>query len=186
MTATNPETSNTTTLIKPAIKWGALVFFIVTFCIVLALPQSTVIPVEGATTNDWNHKTFWYEPWGSSGTHKGIDIFGVKGTPLVAATGGVVIFSGELSKGGTVVAVLGPKWRVHYYAHMDSAKTFFGDWVSQGEVIGALGDSGNAAGKAPHLHYSILTLVPYPWRWDASTQGWKKMFYLDPGKILAP
>ncbi|HEB59025.1 MAG TPA: M23 family peptidase, partial [Gammaproteobacteria bacterium] len=29
-------------------------------------------------------------------------------------------------------------------------------------------------------HYSILTLIPYPWRWDASPQGWKKMFYLDP------
>ena len=34
--------------------------------------------------------------------------------------------------------------------------------------------------KPPHLHYSIFTLVPYPWRIDGSKQGWMKMFFLDP------
>jgi hypothetical protein len=47
-----------------------------------------------------------------------------------------------------------------------------------------VGDSGNAKGKPTHLHYSIVTLVPHPWRIDGSPQGWKKMFYLDPTRYL--
>lgn len=152
----------------------------------LLLPQQAVIPVQGATQRDWNAQSFWYEPWGKSGVHKGIDIFARKGTPLLAATAGVVVFQGEIALGGKVVAVLGPKWRLHYYAHLDAANVNFGTLVSNGQVIGAVGDSGNAAGKPPHLHYAVLTLLPYLWRWDGATQGWKKMFYLDPGRILAP
>ena len=41
----------------------------------LLIPERAVIPVEGATPRDWNAKSFWYEPWGISGVHKGIDIF---------------------------------------------------------------------------------------------------------------
>lgn len=151
---------------------------------VLLLPQQIVIPVKGARVGDWNPKAFWFEPWGKSGVHKGIDIFARKGTPLVAATGGLVVFKGEIALGGRVIAILGPKWRIHYYAHLDEANVKFADWVATGQAIGAVGDSGNARGKPPHLHYSVLTLVPYPWRWDGSTQGWKKMLYLDPGLML--
>ena len=148
------------------------------------LPQPTAIPVKGATSQDWNSQSFWFEPWGKSGVHKGIDIFAAKGTPLTATTYGIVVFRGELSLGGKVIAVLGPKWRIHYYAHLSSIDTRFGALVSMGETIGAVGDTGNAAGKPPHLHYAVVTLIPYPWRWDGSTQGWKKMFFLDPGKVL--
>lgn len=45
--------------------------------------------------------------------------------------------------------------------------------------------TGNAKGKPPHLHYSIITLFPYLWRVDRSEQGWKKMFYLNPIAYLA-
>ncbi|PVZ69801.1 hypothetical protein DC094_09895 [Pelagibaculum spongiae] len=142
------------------------------------------IPVKGATKADWNHKTFWYGPWGSSGVHKGIDIFGLRDQPVVAATAGLVVSVRNLSKGGKVVYVLGPKWRIHYYAHLNSQMVFVGQWLSPGEVIGSLGDSGNAAGKPPHLHYSIMSLLPMPWRITFETQGWKKMFYLSPHKKL--
>jgi len=148
------------------------------------LPDNLVIPVKGATTKDWNHKTFWFEPWGKSGVHKGIDIFAAKGTPVISATYGIVIFKGELSVGGKAIATLGPKWRIHYYAHLNDFDESAGNFIKSSDQIGTVGDSGNAKGKPPHLHYTILSLVPYPWRWDESTQGWKKMFFINPSEKL--
>jgi murein DD-endopeptidase MepM/ murein hydrolase activator NlpD len=148
------------------------------------LPERLAIPVLGATEKDWNHNTFWYEPWGKSGVHKGIDIFSPIGSPVISSTYGIVIFSGNLNIGGNVIVVLGPKWRVHYYGHLKHINVSIGSLVRTSEVIGTVGDSGNAKGKPSHLHYTILTLVPYLWRWDTSTQGWKKIFYLNPSKKL--
>lgn len=146
----------------------------------LLIPGRYLIPVEGATTSDWNRDTFWHEPWGASGVHKGVDIFADKGTNVLASTGGVVLYRGQIDRGGNVVVILGPKWRLHYYAHLDAIDDAAGRVVSSGTVIGTVGNSGNAAGKPSHLHYALVSLVPYPWRMDADTQGWKKMFYLDP------
>ena len=148
------------------------------------LPEKIVMPVVGATVNDWNKDTFWYEPWGSSGVHKGIDIFANNGTDLVSTTAGIVVFQGNLSKGGKVILVLGPKWRLHYFAHLESVIVNRFDFVSAGQKIGTVGDSGNAKGKPPHLHYSIVTLAPYLWNITKESQGWKKMFFIDPGKFI--
>lgn len=144
------------------------------------LPQNFKMPVEGATKSDYNKDSFWYYPWGKSVTHKGVDIFAKVGTPLHSSTAGWVVYSGNIKMGGNVVVILGPKWRFHYYAHLQDIHTSTFSWASNGEQIGTVGASGNAAGKPPHLHYSIVTLFPYPWRIDDSRQGWKKMFYLNP------
>lgn len=149
------------------------------------LPFGTlVIPVRGATTADWNHTTFWFKPWGKSGVHKGIDIFARKGKPVLAASPGIVLYTGTLSQGGNVVAVLGPQWRVHYYAHLADISVGSGSIVSKGTPIGGVGSTGNAVGKAPHLHYSIFTLVPYVWRYRPVGQGFWRMWYLNPDKKL--
>ncbi len=148
------------------------------------LPEKPQIPVKGASSQDWNHQTFWHEPWGKSGVHKGIDIFSPADTPVIASTYGLVIFKGNVALGGNVVAVLGPKWRIHYYAHLKDFDARFGSLVANSEKIGTVGNSGNAKDKPPHLHYSIITLVPYLWRWDSSTQGWKKIFILNPSEML--
>jgi len=130
------------------------------------MPENLINPVKNATSKDWNHETFWYSPWGASGVHKGIDIFGKRHQQVVSPVSGVVIFSGELSRGGHAIAVLGPKWRIHYMAHFQTRAISVGSWVTQGDNIATLGDSGNALGKQPHVHYSIMTLVPYLWRID--------------------
>ena len=146
-------------------------------------PDDACIPVAGASVHDWNAASFWYEPWGRSGVHKGIDVFAQEGRPVIAAVAGVVIYQGQLGIGGNVVAVLGPKWRVHYYAHLAS-NDVVPRFVARGAALGRVGTSGNAAGKPPHLHYAVISLVPLPWRYSAATQGWKQMFYLDPGMLL--
>lgn len=108
----------------------------------------------------------------------------VKGTKLLSSTSGMVLYTGTISKGGKVIVVLGPKWKLHYYAHLESIDTTGFSLVKSGEIIGAVGDSGNAKGKPPHLHYSILSLLPHLWKATAETQGWKKMFFLDPVKNM--
>lgn len=151
----------------------------------LAWPDRPRIPVEGASRADWNARSFWHYPWGSSGVHKGIDIFAPEGRPVLAATSGLVFRSGSFGNGGNMIAVLGPRLRVHYYAHLSRMDVKRGDWVWRGQTIGAVGTTGNAAGKPPHLHYVIATVVPYPWRITGEPQGWRKMFFLDPGAELA-
>jgi peptidoglycan LD-endopeptidase LytH len=103
---------------------------------------------------------------------------------VVAPTYGLVLFRGEIEMGGKVIVMLGPKWRLHYFAHLDSLNAYPGQPVLPGARIGTLGDTGNARGKPPHLHYTIVTLLPYPWRIDGSSQGWKKMFYLNPDRVF--
>ena len=144
------------------------------------IPQNISIPVEDADDNSYHPESFWYYPWGNSVTHKGVDIFAKRGTVVKSSTPGIVFYRGRYKKGGNVVIVLGPKWRFHYYAHLDTIKTSAFSFVNQNETIGTVGISGNAAGKPPHLHYSIVTLLPYIWRIDGDRQGWKKMFYLNP------
>jgi len=151
----------------------------------LIVPQRFSMPVEGATKSDYNKDTFWYYPWGKSITHKGVDIFAQTGTPVLSSTAGLVLYSGNIKVGGNVVLILGPKWRFHYYAHLDELKSSSFTWVGRKEQIGTVGTSGNAKGKPPHLHYSIVTPIPYPWRIDTAKQGWKKMFYLNPLDYLS-
>jgi len=166
-------------------RWKYLsISMLIVFIMGFLIPENKTIPVQGATSSDWNKDTFWYEPWGSSGVHKGIDIFAKNDTPVVAATNLVVLYKGQISKGGKIVVALGPKWRVHYFAHLSSIDSQAGAFVKTGDSLGRVGDTGNAKGKQPHLHYSIVSLLPYVWRIDSSTQGYKKMFYLNPIEYL--
>lgn len=148
------------------------------------VPEPGTVPVMHATINDWHRDSFWYEPWGTSGVHKGIDIFASAGQPVVSTGFALVLYAGTLPKGGNIVVSLGPKWRLHYYVHLNTTEVGLGQRIKPGEKIGDVGNSGNAAGKPAHLHYSILSLMPYPWRIDGSPQGWKKAFYLNPDQYL--
>jgi peptidoglycan LD-endopeptidase LytH len=156
-----------------------------TFILSLVWSDRPAMPVQGAVRADWNPRSFWYYPWGASGVHKGIDIFAPEGRPVLAATSGLVIRSGFHRAGGNMIAVLGPRWHIHYYAHLSRLDVEEGDWVWHGETVGAVGSTGNAAGKPPHLHYAIITAMPYPWRITTEPQGWQKMFFLDPGAEFA-
>ncbi len=163
------------------LSWG-LAIFIIGFL----LPEPLIIPVEDATRKDWNQNTFWYEPWSEAVVHRGIDIFAPQSTPVIAPIYGIILYrGGGWENGGNVIWMLGPKWRLHYFAHLKQLDVFIFEPVHQGEKIGEVGNTGNARGKQPHLHYSIITPIPYPWRWDNnSTYGWQKMFFLNPSELL--
>jgi murein DD-endopeptidase MepM/ murein hydrolase activator NlpD len=161
-------------------KKRTLFIFTCILALGLLLPARGVVPVQNATNKDWNPYSYWYFPWGKSGVHKGIDIFAKAGTPVLASTAGFVLFKGNIKLGGNVVAVLGPKWRLYYYAHLQKTDVHFLDWVSLGEVIGRVGTTGNATDKPAHLHFSVMTLIPNPAEITTETQGWKRMFYVNP------
>lgn len=144
------------------------------------IPEPHLVPVLGATTKDWNPKSFWYYPWGRSGVHKGIDIFAHKNTPVISPTHGIILFSGHLPVGGNVIYMLGPNWRVHYFAHLNEIITT-GGLVRAGQNIGLVGSTGNANGKPPHLHYSIKTLFPRITHYDSHVvHAWEKIFFINP------
>ena len=155
---------------------GILSFILIGFLI----PQNLKMPVVGANSNSYNHETCWYEGWGTSIVHKGVDVFAKKGTSVHSATWGIVLATADIGKGGKFVLILGPKWRKHYYAHLNEIKIKPFSFVTQNTEIGTVGNSGNAATTPAHLHYSIVTLFPYPWRIDDAPLGWQKMFYLNP------
>ena len=111
------------------------------------------------------------DTWGAARsqgrTHEGIDIFADRGTPIQSTTPGIVSKVGNNNLGGRVVVVVGPGGAGHYYAHLeDYADIAPNDWVEAGDVIGYVGDSGNAKGTPPHLHYGIYingsAVNPYP------------------------
>lgn len=147
-------------------------------------PGPLTQPVLGASARDWNPRTLWRAPWGASGVHKGIDIFARHGETVMAAQSGLVLWRGSLAQGGKAILVVTPRGWLHYYAHLSRIQTRPGAWVVPGEPIGEVGDTGNAKGKSPHLHYAVLTLAPRPWEATLETQGWKRMFYRNPGLLL--
>lgn len=163
--------------------WAIILMLIVLEA--LLPPGDFKLPEVGASRHDWNADSYWHNHWGVSGVHKGIDIFARRGTPVVAAQSGLVLFSGRLELGGNVVLVITPRGWLHYYAHLDRADAKAGDWRSAGEPVGTVGDTGDAAGRPPHLHYAVLTLIPRPWATRPVEQGWKRMFYRNPDRLLA-
>lgn len=97
------------------------------------------------------------------GGHGGIDIFAPKGTPLVACVNGKIVRLGYTNVGGNRITIRDNKGLNYYYAHMDKINPNLkrGDLVSAGEYLGTVGDSGNAKGTHPHLHFSIYNRLGY-------------------------
>lgn len=113
------------------------------------------------------------------GGHKGIDIFAPKGTPLVACTNGKIVKIGYTKVGGNRVTIKDNNGFNYYYAHMDRINPSLkkGDVINSGDFVGTVGDSGNAKGTHPHLHFSIYDNRGYnrgnidPWPMLKRTMG---------------
>lgn len=166
-------------------KYIVIIFIMLTLIVLESsvVPAKVSMPVLGATDKDWNHQSFWYRPWGVSGVHKGIDIFAKKGAPVLAAQGGLVVYRGDIKLGGNVVLVMSKRGWLHYYAHLNTVRADK-RLIRQGEIIGSVGNSGNAKNKPPHLHYAVLNLIPRPLEFQFSAQGWKLMFYRNPSELI--
>lgn len=107
-------------------------------------------------------------------THHGVEFFNPRGTPVIAAEAGIVLYAGDDARtvfgpvvnfyGNLVVlehTVPSPTGRTVYtiYAHLDRVDVEAGQTVKQGERIGVVGDTGIAIG--PHLHFEVRIGDPY-------------------------
>ena len=88
--------------------------------------------------------------------HEGVDIFAQRGTHVVSASDGIVTRVGETGLGGRVVWVWDPtRGLMLYYAHLHEQYVTIGERVTEGDVLGTVGNTGNARTTAPHLHFGI-------------------------------
>jgi len=102
--------------------------------------------------------TYLSSYWGDGRNHKGIDIAGynIYGAPIVAADSGVVtwaVASGWGQGYGLSVFIDHQNGYTTRYAHMSNMIVSYGQYVTQGEIIGYVGSTGDSTG--PHLHYEI-------------------------------
>lgn len=121
--------------------------------ITITSPLRYGFPVDTATENAVQ-SVFGVARDGGARRHEGIDIFAPRGTPVIAAEAGVVSRVGNTPRGGKNVWVRGDR-RSFYYAHLDSIAVSPGDRVRRGDVLGTVGNTGNAVSTRPHLHFGI-------------------------------
>ena len=109
------------------------------------------LPLAMPVKQSFRYTSGFGRRWGRA--HEGIDMAGPVGTPIHATGEGVVIFAGRQGAYGNMVKIqheLGVETR---YAHLSRIGVKVGQRVSQGEHIGAMGNTGRSTG--PHLHYEV-------------------------------
>ena len=89
------------------------------------------------------------------GVHNGADLRAPGGTPVYPITEGTVTHVGGGGKGGISVTIQHADKITSRYAHLGTVSVHPGDSVNKNTVIATVGDSGNAAGTAPHIHFEI-------------------------------
>ena len=85
--------------------------------------------------------------------HTGLDIAAPRGTPIKAAASGTVTFSGRNGSYGYMIAISHGNGVQTYYGHCSQLYVTAGTYVNQGDVIAAVGSTGNSTGN--HLHLEI-------------------------------
>lgn len=105
---------------------------------------------------------------GGARTHKGIDIFAPRGTEVVAVTDGFISYIGEQPKGGRCLWLTTENGTAFYYAHLDrwAPGLYEGMEVQSGDLLGFVGNTGNAKYTPSHLHFQVNRndemVNPYP------------------------
>jgi murein DD-endopeptidase MepM/ murein hydrolase activator NlpD len=142
-----------------------------------------LVPVRGVAASQL-HDTFVEARSGDAAhaphVHDALDIMAPRGTPVLAAVDGTVEKLFESVPGGlTIYEFDRERTHAYYYAHLDryAAGLAEGQALRQGDVIGYVGSTGNAAEDAPHLHFAIFVLGPEKRWWQGTA--------IDPYPLLA-
>ncbi len=131
----------------------------------ISVGPSLNFPVSGTKAHAGS---FWgADRDGGKRRHEGIDIFAPKLTPAVAAADGYVSGVREGGIGGKTVWLRATDQNVYlYYAHLDKQLVQEGQEVKKGDVVGLVGNTGNAKYTPAHLHFGVYThngpVDPFP------------------------
>ncbi len=109
--------------------------------------DAIMCPMNGAAYGD-----SWGAPRSGGRSHEGVDMLAPMGTPIYAVVSGGVNFK-QNRLGGNAASLVGDNGNRYYYAHL-SGYEGASRRVTQGDVIGYNGDTGNATGT-PHLHFEV-------------------------------
>jgi len=129
--------------------------------------MSLFMPVVGVQPHDLSNS------WGAARDggrrkHKGIDIFAPKGTAVIAVVDGIISYIGDQPKGGHCLWLTTENGSSFYYAHLDrwASGLYEGMEVRSGDLLGYVGQTGNAKTTPPHLHFAVNDndemVNPYP------------------------
>jgi murein DD-endopeptidase MepM/ murein hydrolase activator NlpD len=112
----------------------------------------SIWPVEGEMTDGFGGRR---NPFGGSSFefHPGQDIRADRGTPVVVAANGTVVFAGTQSGYGQMVEVSHGDGLTTRYAHLSKLEVTVGQEMARGQLVGLVGSTGRSTG--PHLHYEV-------------------------------
>jgi len=121
------------------------------------LSAELIIPLPGVKASELRD-TFNEARGGGARKHEALDIMAPRGTPVLSASSGRVLKLHNSKDGGLMVYAADASNRfVLMYAHLDHYAEGMRDSLPlrQGQIIGYVGTTGNAAENAPHLHFAI-------------------------------
>lgn len=120
---------------------------------------SAKAPVSNASLG-WPSGGYVSSGWGDGRNHLGIDVCASMGSPIFAAADGVVTSAGYSGSYGNIIKISHGNGLETYYAHNSASYVAPGQTVKRGQVIGAMGATGNATGV--HVHFEVrINGVPY-------------------------
>ncbi|MFH1429182.1 MAG: peptidoglycan DD-metalloendopeptidase family protein [Candidatus Margulisiibacteriota bacterium] len=109
-------------------------------------------PVKGSVTTPYGAARI-YDNGELSWWHKGVDIYNIEGTPVVAPNSGQVVLSKDFSSHGKTIILDHGQTVYSVFNHLSQRLVNTGDFVQTGQIIGKLGSTGIATG--PHLHWGL-------------------------------
>jgi murein DD-endopeptidase MepM/ murein hydrolase activator NlpD len=135
------------------------------YTVLITVDASLSFPVAGHSSRSIQ-SGFGAERDAGRRSHHGVDIFAPRGTPVLAASDGIVSRANTTPVGGNVVWVNDAKRNMRlYYAHLDSHSVVAGQEVKVGDQLGTVGNTGNAITTPTHLHFGVYArgpVDPYP------------------------
>ena len=113
--------------------------------IAMVATDSFITPSRGAVTSGFG------ERWGKM--HSGMDIGAESGSPIIAALDGIISYAGWEQGYGNTITIKHADNIVTLYGHCSKINVVLGQPVNKGDIIGAVGSTGNSTG--PHLHFEV-------------------------------